>query len=81
MIGENSAMPDHAVNPPTPSLATLERGRQVYVTSCTGCHRLYGTRELDRAGWNEAVRTMAPKAKLAPTQRDDVLAYLLAASR
>ena len=26
MIGENSAMPDHAVNPPTPSLATLERG-------------------------------------------------------
>jgi len=62
-------------------LEELTRGRQVYVTSCSGCHRLYRIDEFDRVGWESAVRDMAPKAKLAPAGRDELLGYLRAAAR
>lgn len=61
--------------------AQLHLGRQVYITSCTGCHALYRTDAFDRAGWAAAVREMAPKAHLSGADSAALLAYLQAAAR
>jgi len=62
-------------------LATLERGRAIYLSSCTGCHDLYRIDAFDRAAWRKAARDMAPKAKLSVEEHDELLAYLMAAAR
>jgi mono/diheme cytochrome c family protein len=56
----------------------LERGRQLYVTSCGTCHELPAPRDYRPEAWPGWLDTMGPKAKLTYAQRADVLRYVQA---
>ncbi len=66
---------------PDTTRASLERGRELYVARCSGCHPLHppGTQPADR--WATVLAEMAPRARLTPVERDLVLRYLTAASQ
>jgi len=63
---------------PGTTRAALDRGRDVYVTSCSGCHNLYRPAKLTSAKLPSILKTMAPRAKLAPPDAELVLRYLVA---
>ena len=62
-------------------LATLERGRKIYTTSCTECHvaRPIGHYSIEQ--WRHYIEIMAPRAGLQAHDRTTLAAYLLAARR
>ena len=60
---------------------TLRRGRAIYVTECTACHRLFPPKNYSPEQWRVFVRKMAPRASLSGSQAADLLMYLSAASR
>lgn len=61
--------------------ATLQAGRQVFITRCVECHLLQPIEEHSEAGWHEIIATMAPRAKLTPAERIALETYLTAAKR
>ena len=64
---------------PGTELGDLERGRALYVERCAGCHNLHQPAELSPERWQTTVEEMAPRARLAPKDRDLVIHYLAAA--
>ena len=65
---------------PDTTRASLERGRELYVARCSGCHPLHRPDTLPAARWATLVDQMAPRARLSDSERDLVLRYLTAAS-
>ena len=63
------------------STVTLDAGRQVFVTRCVECHLLQPIAKHSETGWHEIIAIMAPRAKLTPTERIALEAYLSAAKR
>ena len=63
---------------PDASVASLERGRDLYVARCSGCHPLHRPNEFEPARWNELVTKMAPRARLSEEERTQILRYLAA---
>lgn len=63
------------------SIATLERGRKIYTTSCTECHVARSIAHYTPAQWRHYVGIMAPRAGLKPSDRAALESYLLAARR
>ena len=61
--------------------AALRRGRAVFVTECTACHRLFLPGEYSPERWRGIVKRMANRASLGEDQAADLLLYLSAASR
>jgi cytochrome c5 len=61
---------------PDASAAGLERGRDLYVVRCSGCHPLHRPGEYERAGWNRVLAKMAPRARLSEEERTQILRYL-----
>ena len=59
----------------------LRRGRNVLVTECTGCHRLFLPREYSPEQWRAIVKRMAARASLADDQAADLALYLSASAR
>ena len=59
----------------------LRRGRNVLVTECTGCHRLFLPGEYSPEQWRTIVRRMAVRASLSEDQAADLVRYLSASSR
>lgn len=55
---------------------SLERGRDLYVARCSGCHPLHRPAEFPASRWPALLAKMAPRARLTPAERDLVLAYL-----
>jgi cytochrome c5 len=66
---------------PDTTRASLERGRELYVARCSGCHPLHPPDSQPAARWAQLVDEMAPRARLKPDERELVLRYLTAASR
>lgn len=62
-------------------LATLERGRKIYTTSCTECHVARPIGHYSIEAWHHFVGIMAPRAGLEAGDRAALEAYLLAARR
>ena len=60
-------------------LATLERGRKIYTTSCTECHVARRIADYSVPQWRHYVDIMAPRAGLPPSDRAALEAYVLAA--
>ncbi len=60
---------------------TLERGREIYTTSCTECHVARPVANYSVAQWRHYIGIMAPRAGLAPRDRAALEAYLVAASQ
>lgn len=64
------------------AFATLREGRRLYVAKCSGCHALIAPETRSDAVWREEVDEMLLKKKirLAPGDREKLLAYLCAAN-
>ena len=60
-------------------IATLERGRKIYTTSCTECHVARPIADYSVASWRHYVEIMAPRAGLQPNDRAALEAYVVAA--
>jgi mono/diheme cytochrome c family protein len=63
---------------PGTTIEDLQRGRQLYVRRCSGCHQLVLPENHAPADWPRLVDRMAAKARLAPEERDDVVRFLVA---
>jgi hypothetical protein len=66
---------------PDTTAASLERGRELYVARCSGCHPLHPPDTQPAARWAALLDEMAPRAHLDATERDLVLRYLTSASK
>lgn len=62
----------------TASLATLDRGRKIYTTSCTECHVARTIANYSVPQWRHYISIMAPRAGLKPEDRAAVEAYVVA---
>lgn len=61
------------------NIATLERGRKIYTTSCTECHVARRIADYSVSQWQHYVGIMAPRAGLAPEDRSALESYVVAA--
>jgi cytochrome c5 len=61
------------------NLATLERGRKIYTTSCTECHvaRTIGNYSISQ--WQHYLSIMAPRAELGTDDRAALETYVIKA--
>jgi hypothetical protein len=59
------------------SLLELERGRALYVSRCTGCHRAVDPRSERADAWPEHVAEMRKRARLNTDEADLVVLYLI----
>ncbi len=59
--------------------STLEEGRRLYTGRCATCHTIDPVEKYSASRWREIIADMADEANLTPTEREAVLAYLLAA--
>lgn len=60
-------------------VATLDRGRKIYTTSCTECHVARPIAQHSVEQWRHFIGIMAPRAGLQPDDRAALEAYLIAA--
>jgi hypothetical protein len=58
--------------------ASLEEGRELFVTHCHRCHVLPTPKSRTVEKWHKIIIKMAKKAKLDDAQRDTVLRFILA---
>ncbi len=66
---------------PDANVASLTRGRELYVNKCAGCHSLYVPSTIPASHWPSMIEEMRERANLQPTERDLILHYLVTASR
>jgi nitrate/TMAO reductase-like tetraheme cytochrome c subunit len=59
-------------------LTRLERGRELFVHRCIECHTLPAMWKYSREDWPNVVNDMAHRASLKPSEREAVIAYILA---
>jgi mono/diheme cytochrome c family protein len=60
-------------------LATLERGRKIYTTSCTECHVARPIAQHSVTEWKHFIEIMAPRARLQSSERAALESYVIAA--
>jgi mono/diheme cytochrome c family protein len=60
-------------------VATLDRGRKIYTTSCTECHVARPIAQHSVEQWRHFIGIMAPRARLQPADRAALEAYVIAA--
>jgi len=63
---------------PGTTVEDLERGRRLYVRRCSGCHNVVLPRAFPAEKWPGLVDEMAEKARLGPSEREDVVRFLVA---
>jgi mono/diheme cytochrome c family protein len=59
-------------------LATLRQGRALFASRCIECHTLPSVASHTAAEWPRLIDEMAGRASLNPSERNAVLAYILA---
>ena len=59
-------------------IATLREGRVLFVSRCIECHTLPAVSSHSAQEWPRLIDEMAGRANLKPTEREAVLAYILA---
>jgi mono/diheme cytochrome c family protein len=59
-------------------LATLQAGRDLFVSRCIECHTLPTLSRYDPVAWPWLVKDMAARASLKPAEREAIVAYILA---
>ena len=57
-------------------IASLQKGRELYINKCASCHTLYAPEKFNKTEWNKWVDKMAPKAKLTQEEKVLVKAYV-----
>ncbi|HXH17473.1 MAG TPA: hypothetical protein VNJ07_00190 [Chitinophagales bacterium] len=56
---------------------SLQKGYHLYVTKCSGCHRLYEPSEHTGEQWRKLLPEMAERAKLNDEEQDLIYKYLM----
>jgi len=59
-------------------VSKLERGRILFVHRCIECHTLPAIWKYSREDWPQIVNDMSHRASLGPSEREAVIAYILA---
>lgn len=54
----------------------LERGRELYITKCSGCHSLFAPAMLSDGEWKRELDEMATRARLTPIELERIHQYL-----
>lgn len=65
---------------PGADVASLERGRALYVKDCSGCHTLYLPQSRKASDWPAIVAEMAEEAGLDDADLDPIVEYLVTMS-
>jgi hypothetical protein len=63
------------------NLATLREGRALFAHRCIECHTLPPFWRYSAEDWPKMVDSMSHRANLKPSERDAIVAYILAARR
>ncbi|MCC6522710.1 MAG: hypothetical protein IT373_08630 [Polyangiaceae bacterium] len=63
---------------PGASVASLERGRQLFLAHCNACHGYPDVDAVPAAEWPGILVEMGDNAHLTPVERDETLAFVLA---
>jgi hypothetical protein len=63
---------------PSVTVASLARGRERYVTKCSGCHSLYSPRDKTTDEWPQVLDEMLVKSKSDGDDRRAIEQYVLA---
>lgn len=58
------------------TLAELQQGHTIYISSCGACHGLYSPDSFSKSGWSSVLANMAPRAGLSSAQTALVLKYV-----
>ncbi len=66
---------------PGTTRADLERGRELLIARCAGCHTLYEPSYLPAERWPALVDEMSERARLSPDEAELVTRYLSLMSR
>jgi hypothetical protein len=61
-----------------PNIAILREGRMLFVHRCIECHTLPAFWRYSTEDWPKIVDSMSRRANLKPSERDAVIAYILA---
>ncbi|MBI4952943.1 MAG: hypothetical protein HY908_12995 [Myxococcales bacterium] len=64
---------------PGASAESLERGRQLFLAHCNACHGYPDVDAVPAAEWQGIMAKMGDNAHLTPIERDETLAFVLAA--
>jgi hypothetical protein len=52
-------------------------GRDLYISKCNSCHKLYDPNNFTEAGWDSIMIPMTEKAKLKPEQKDEIFSWII----
>jgi hypothetical protein len=63
------------------NLATLNKGRTLFVHRCIECHTLPPLWHYTTQDWREIVNSMSHRASLSPAEREAIVAYIIAVRR
>lgn len=66
---------------PGTTVGDLDRGRETFVSRCSGCHNLPQPNVKTPDQWSSVLDEMAARSKLTADEKDLVLRYLSAASQ
>jgi hypothetical protein len=72
------AVTGQMARPPEVDLTTLQKGRSLFAHRCIECHTLPPVWHYRVKDWPLIINSMAHRASLKPTERDAILAYILA---
>lgn len=62
---------------PETTAQTLSNGHELYIGTCTDCHRKKNIFAYSESKWKEIIDDMAPRSKLNAQQTDDLYKYVL----
>jgi cytochrome c5 len=62
---------------PETTAQNLANGHELYIGTCTDCHRKKNIFAYSESRWKEIVDDMAPRSKLDAQQTDDLYKYVL----
>lgn len=62
------------------TVESLNRGRELYLRKCSGCHRLHAPSERGPGEWPEVVKAMEAKIPLDATEKKLIIDYLVTAA-
>ena len=61
------------------SLLDLQRGRELYIVKCSGCHPLYEPANRSELQWEEILKEMKSRVKISEDETALMLKYLVSA--
>jgi hypothetical protein len=70
--------PPPALAPRNVDLAVVQKGRRLFAQRCIECHALPPVWRYDSEEWPRIVNAMAHRAALTSTDREAIVAYILA---